>query len=96
MSKRRAYRLSLTVNGRRISEVVIDPHYENKHADISDDLILELVQTLDGKEFQRDERDGEWEFFMLDRMEYQGKQYRLIWRLRDRSRFLGVINCFRR
>ena len=96
MSERRAYVLSLTVNGRQVSEVVIDPHYETKHADISDALILELVGKLDGKEFQPDERDGEWAFFMLDRIEHRGKQYRLIWCMRDGSRFLGVINCFRR
>ena len=96
MSERRAYRLSLTVNGRQVNEVVIDPHYETKHADISDALILELVRGLDGKEFQPDERDGEWEFFMLDRMEHRGKQYRLIWCMRARFPFLGVINCFRR
>jgi hypothetical protein len=96
MSGRRAYVLSLTVNGRRVSEVVIDPHYETKHPDISDALILELVQELDGKEVLPDERDGEWEFFMLDRIENQGKQYRLIWCMRDECRFIGVINCFRR
>ena len=96
MSERRAYRLSLTVNGRQVNEVVIDPHYETKHADISDALILELVKGLDGKEFQPDERDGEWEFFMLDRMEHRGRQYRLIWCMRNGSPLLGVINCFRR
>ena len=96
MSERRAYRLSLTVNGRQVNEVVIDPHYETKHADISDALILELVKGLDGKEFQPDERDGEWEFFMLDRMEHRGRQYRLIWCMRNGSPLLGVVNCFRR
>jgi len=96
MSERRAYRLSLTVNGRQVNEVVIDPHYETKHADISDALILELVKGLDGKEFQPDERDGEWEFFMLDRMEHRGRQYRLIWCMRNGSPLLGVIKCFRR
>ena len=96
MSRRRAYVLNLRVNGRQINEVVIDPHYEAKHPAISDALILELVQGLDGKEFQPDERDGEWEFFMLDRIERQGKQYRLIWCMRDECPFIGVINCFRR
>ena len=96
MSGRRAYALNLTVNGQRISEVVIDPHYETRHPDISDALILELVKELDGKEFQPDERDGDWEFFMLDRMEHRGERYRLIWCMRDGQPFLGVINCFRR
>jgi hypothetical protein len=96
MSGRRAYGLNLTVNGRQVNEVLIDPHYETKHPDISDALILELVEELDGKEFQPDEREGEWEFFMLDRIEHKGKRYRLIWCMRDDSESLGVINCFRR
>jgi len=96
MNGRRAYVLNLTVNGRQVNEVVIDPHYETKHPDISDALILELVKELDGKEFLPDERDGEWEFFMLDRIEHQGKQYRLVWCMQDEYRLIGVINCFRR
>jgi hypothetical protein len=96
MKKRRSYAVSLAVNGRPIQEVVIDPHYELKHRDINDALILELVSGLDGKEFQPDERAGEWEFFMLDRIEHRGRWYRLVWCLRDASPLLGVINCFRR
>ncbi len=96
MRKRRSYAVNLVVNGRPINEVVIDTHYEIKHPDINDALILELVRGLDGKEFQPEEREGEWEFFMLDRIEHHGKQYRLVWCMRDASPFLGVINCFRR
>jgi len=96
MSGRRSYALSLTVNGRQISEIAIDPHYETKHPDIGDALILKLVKGLDAKEFQPDERDGEWEFFMLDRIEHEGKRYRLVWCMRDERPLIGVINCFRR
>jgi hypothetical protein len=96
ISERTRYPLNLAVNGRQIDEVVIDPHYKDKHPDISDALILDLVKGLDGKEFQVQERDGEWEFFMLDRIEYEGKLYRLVWCLRDSCFFLGVVNCFRR
>ncbi len=88
--------MRLVVNGRQVTEVVIDPHYEIKHPDIHDALVLELVRGLDGKEFQPAEREGDWEFFMLDRITLRGKQYRLIWCMQDASPFLGVINCFRR
>jgi len=88
--------VSLVVNGRPIHEVIIDPHHEIKHPDVNDALIPELVRGLDGKEFQPEERAGEWEFFMLDRIEHQGKRYRLVWCMRDGAPFLGVINCFRR
>jgi hypothetical protein len=59
MRERRSYALNLVVNGRPINEVVIDAHYEIKHPDIKDDLILELVRGLGGKEFQPEEREGE-------------------------------------
>jgi hypothetical protein len=96
VSDRRSYPADLTINGRPITEVVIDPHYETKHPDISDPLILEIVQGLDGREFRAEERDGGWEFFSLDRIEHRGKRYRLVWCLRDECMFIGVINCFRR
>lgn len=96
MIERRSYPIDIIVNGRKITEVVIDSHYEQKHPDIDDKLILELVTGLNGKEFRPEERDGEWEYFMLDHIEYQKKLYRLIWCLRDQCLFLGVINCFRR
>jgi len=96
MSERRSYAVKMRVNGRNINEVVIDPHYETKHPDIDDALILQLVKYLDGKEFLPEEYEGEWEFFMLDRLEHQGKLYRLVWCMRDRCVFIGVINCFRR
>ena len=96
MAGRRVYRVELVVNGRPVTEVIIDPHYEIKHPDIDDALILRLVSILDGKEFQPDERVGEWQFFMVDRIKYRGKQYRLVWCMRDDASLLGVINCFRR
>ena len=96
MKRRRRYKMRLLINDRSIEEVVIDPHYEIKHPDIDDDLILEIVKRLNGKEFQPEARQGEWEFYMLDRIGYRGKQYRLVWCLRDASPLLGVINCFRR
>lgn len=96
MSGRRSYSAELVVNGRRITEVVVDPHYEAKHSEISDELILKLLDLLDGKEFKPEERDGEWEFFMIDQLEYEEKRYRLVWRMRDQCLFIGVINCFRR
>ncbi len=66
--------MGLVVNGRPIHEVVSDRHYEIKHPDINDAVILELARGPDGKEFQPEERPGEWEFFMLDRIEHEGKR----------------------
>ncbi len=96
MTNRRSYARSLTINGRSIDEVSIDAHYAVKHPDISDAIILELVKELDGKEFEPDEASAEWQFVMLDRIEYHGRRYRLVWCMPQRGRWIGVINCFRR
>lgn len=71
MKRRRSYKMHLVVNGGSIEEVVFDRHYEVKHPDIDDELILKLVRRLDGKEFQPDARHGVWQFYVLDRIEYR-------------------------
>ena len=96
MEFRRSYSTQMTVNGRVITEIVIDPHYEARHPDITDELILILVKGLDGREFKPEERDGDWEYFMLDQIEHENRLYRLVWCLNDNTFYLGVINCFRR
>jgi len=94
--ERRSYSLNLIVNGRFITEVIIDPHYEEKHSEITDQLILELVKKLDGRDFRPVECQGDWEFFMVDHLRHEGKLYRLVWCLQEHSLFIGVINAFRR
>jgi hypothetical protein len=51
MSIRRTHRIDpITINGIRVVQVIIDPHYEIKHSDhIDDALILRLVQKLNGE-----------------------------------------------
>ncbi len=56
-NERNSYPMNIIVNGRQIDEVVIDSHYKQKHPDITDALILELVVGLDGKEFQVQDRE---------------------------------------
>jgi hypothetical protein len=51
---------------------------------------------MDGQEYQPEERTDDWEFFMLDRINHEGKQYRLVWCMREHCLFIGVINAFRR
>lgn len=94
--QRRSYDITLTVNGRLITEVIIDPHYEEKHPDIDDQTVLALVKGLDGNTYAADIRQDDWEFFTLDRLEHKGKRYRLVWCMQEHSLFIGVINAFRR
>lgn len=96
MKARRSYPVFLTINDRDFSEVVIDPHYEEKHYEMSDFLILRIVKELDGRSIPLQTRKENWQFFEVDDLMYSGKQYRLIFCLHDSKAFVGVINCFRR
>lgn len=96
MVERRRYAVLLVVNGRKILEVIIDPHYEERHPDISDDLILKLVRRLSGSNFSSKSRTNHWTYYSHDQVDEDGKKYRLVWCLEDGSSFLGIINCYRR
>lgn len=92
-SNRREYSLAITFNKRCFSRVVIDPHYEEKHPDITDQLILELVKQLDGRDIEPEgEADG-FKYFAHE-MDWQHKSYRIVLTYCEED-FLGVINVFR-
>ncbi len=94
---RREYDIKITVNGRAIKKVVIDPHYELKHGDSVDDpTILALVGQLDGRDFQPDDIDGSFQYFATDQMELEGKKYKLVWLLENDTLYIGVLNTYRR
>jgi hypothetical protein len=47
--------------------VVIDPHYEENHAEgINDDLILKLVALLDGIGYESNDLDPPFEYHVSD------------------------------
>jgi hypothetical protein len=78
MEQRRRYSVRLVVNDRQISEVIIDSHYERKHREsVNDEIILELVRKLDGRMFDPDDEDDEYQYFKTEPIEYSGKNYRL-------------------
>jgi len=77
--------------------VVIDPHFEAKHANsITDEIILDLVKQLDGKIILPDEVTPPYSYFKQDRMELNGKFYRLIWLVEENEIYIGVVNAHRR
>lgn len=95
--KRREYVVKLEVNGRKITKVIIDPHYEEKHTkSINDELILELVKLLHKGAFPVQEQDEGFEYFVNDNLKLGGKTYKLIWLLEDNKLYIGVVNAHRR
>lgn len=94
---RREYPLKIVVNEISIQKVVIDPHYEEKHPDISDQVVLDLVRQLDGGEYEPEKvMPSGFSYFVEEALKLENKTYRLIWLLKDDEVFIGVVNCYRR
>ena len=95
---RRVYQLKLNINGKQLETVIIDSHYEKKHADsVTDEIILALVKQLDGKSFRPIDSDEEGFFYFVnDRLELDQKFYKLIWLMHDEELYVGIVNTYRR
>ena len=94
---RREYAVNIRVNGRLINKIVIDPHFELKHAkSISDEIIIKLVKRLDGFEYPIDSEDPPFTYFVTDKIELNGKFYKLVWLLEDKQIYIGIVNAYRR
>lgn len=96
MTGRRSYPTFIMINNRIITEVIIDPHYEKKHADISDTLILKIIQTFNGLEVAAESRQGKWTYYRVEAFRFEGKRYRIVFCLQDSGSFIGIVNCHRR
>jgi len=74
---RKVYPLLIEVNGYQFTEVIISQHYQQKHSDITDELILELLRIfVDKRTFQPDKLTTD--YFVLEKILYQNKKYKLI------------------
>lgn len=86
----------MTINKRRITKVIIDSHYEDKHSEsIDDKIILRLVEKLDGKLFEPEDRNGLYSYFVTDKIELDQKPYKLIWLTEENKMYVGVVNAYR-
>lgn len=57
--ERRCYSLEISINNRKLTRLIIDPHYQLKHSSyIDDELIYNLVLTLNGRRYLPKARKG--------------------------------------
>ena len=96
MSTRRTYKIKkIVLNDTIIKEVIIDSHYEEKHSSyMNDELILKLVQELDGRRELPVSTQGGYSYYAT-LIEHNKKNYRLIWLLEDHAIYIGIINAYR-
>ena len=92
---RRVYPLQLTVNGRKLEWLIIDPHFEKKHPYMNDEKIWGIVKFLDNKKFIPTTYKEKWDIFETNIL-YQPKNYRLVWCLEEDKNYLGIIHCYRK
>ena len=92
---RREYSIDpITINGKIIKKLVIDPHVD-KHADhISDDLIKKMVRQLDGGVFHSEKELDGFSYFATI-LKVEGLYYRLVWLLEKSCLYIGVITAYR-
>lgn len=96
MSVRNEYKLQVEINGRRLTRVLIDQHYQENHAEsINDELILDLVKEIDGEVFTVDSVRGDFQYFVAEPVFNEMRPYRLVMVLCIYDDYLGVINAFR-
>ena len=95
--ERASYSVCIFANGRKIRRVVIDSHYKLKHSStITEALILDLANLLDGGDFTPEAKSDSYEYYMTENLVLNTKRYRLVWLLETKELFIGVINAHRR
>lgn len=61
-----------------LSRVVIDQHYKEKHSDVTDEIILNLLSQISGRNFEiEDEEDG-FQYFRVEPIFHNKAPSRLI------------------
>jgi hypothetical protein len=96
VAERRKYDLKnpITVNEISVIEVVIDAHID-KHSDhITDDLVLQLVESLNGKIYLPSSIRDEYSYYVSN-IAFKNCIYRLVWLQEKGCLYIGVITAFK-
>ena len=92
---RREYIINpITINGRSIEKIIIDPHVDKHDDHISDKLIKELIMQLDRGYFLPEKEVDGFAYFATA-MKVKQKHYKLVWLLEKNCLYVGVITAYR-
>lgn len=94
---RRVYEFRAIINGRKIEEVHIDPHYEEAHKNyMTDETIYNFACELAYiSDFDFESKKDDWEYYSYITW-IDWRAYEMSWCLKDGANFLGVRSCYRR
>ncbi|OFZ24508.1 MAG: hypothetical protein A2381_05460 [Bdellovibrionales bacterium RIFOXYB1_FULL_37_110] len=81
------------INGRPVKRIIVDEHVD-KHRDITDDIIIDLVRLLDGVYQLPEEIKPPFEYYTT-LLILNEKQYRLVWLLEENELYIGIITTYR-
>ncbi len=97
MNEFNEYAQTIEFNDFVLTKIVISQHYKEKHSDITDELILSMLELISGATVDpEDEADEEgFQYFKIDPLEFLDHHYRLILLTSQTDDFLGVVNAFR-
>lgn len=95
MSERNEYPLRVHINNRILSRVIIDQHYKEKHSNVTDEIILNLVSQISGRIFEIEDEEDSFQYFRVEPIFHKNAPYRMILLLCITDDYLGVINAFR-
>ncbi len=62
---------------------------------MSEDLILQLVRGLDERIEVPEAQDDDGFSYFATLLNFDGKQYRLVWLLENECIYIGVLNAYR-
>lgn len=93
MGKRDFIIKRILVNEVLIKRVVVDDHVE-KHKDITDEMILKLVTSLNGVIQAYEDSKPPYKYFVT-LIEYKKKKYKMVWLLEEEQSYIGIITIHR-
>jgi hypothetical protein len=82
------------VNEILVSEVIIDYHVDKHKDHITDELILSLVELLDGRTYAPAKVQDGFSYF-VSKVLYAEKVYRLVWLQQKNQFYIGVVTAFK-